>query len=94
MTQEEMVSRIAKQAKLKQSDVINVLSYLVQNITDELLAGNKVHLTGLGTFEAAERAAKIGRNFRTNEPVPIPARIVPSFKPGDQLKAAVTRGKC
>lgn len=94
MTKDEMVNKIARHSGIRQVYVNAVVDYLLEYITDELIAGNKVRFAGFGTFEPKEQAARTGRNPRTNEPVPIPARVVPSFKPGNRLKEAVTRDKC
>lgn len=71
-----------------------VIDSLLKNITSELSIGNRVQFAGFGTFEPKEMAERVGRNPRTNEPVKIPARVVPSFKPGNRLKKAVTKNKC
>ena len=94
MTKDEMVKKIARHSGIRQLYVNTVVEYLLEYITDELAAGNKVKLAGFGTFEPKEQAARTGRNPHTNEPVPIPARVVPSFKPGNRLKEAVIRDRC
>lgn len=94
MTKDEMVTKIAQHSGIRQLYVSTVVDYLLEYIIDELAAGNKVKLAGFGTFEPKEQAARTGRNPRTNEPVPIPARVVPSFKPANRLKEAVIRTKC
>lgn len=94
MTKDEIVTKISKHSGIRQLYVNTVIEYLLEYITDELVAGNKVKLAWFGTFEPKEQAARTGRNPRTNEPVPIPARVVPSFKPGNRLKEAVIRDKC
>jgi DNA-binding protein HU-beta len=48
-----------------------------------------VTLSGFGTFEPRARKARTGRNPRTGDPVPIPPRTVPSFRPGNTFKGAV-----
>ncbi|MBN2220601.1 MAG: HU family DNA-binding protein, partial [Vallitaleaceae bacterium] len=52
-------------------------------------AGGKIQLVGFGTFEVSERAARTGRNPRTNENMEIPASKAPKFKAGKALKDAV-----
>lgn len=91
MTKEEMVAKISKHSGIRQLYVSTVIEYLTEYITDELAAGNKVQFMGFGTFEPKERAARMGRNPHANQPVPIPAKIVPSFKAGNKLKAAVEK---
>lgn len=93
MIKEEMVIAVAQEVGCRQSVVSEVIDSLLRNITDELSKGNKVQFVGFGSFEPKQRAERVGRNPHTNEPVPIPSRIVPSFKPGARLKSAVARGK-
>ena len=58
-------------------------------VKDALVNGDKVALTGFGTFEVAERAARKGRNPKTGEEILIPASKAPKFKAGKALKDAV-----
>lgn len=94
MIKEEIVANVAYDTGYRQTVVADIVESLLKNITNELSAGNKVQFMGFGTFEPKEMAARVGRNPRKNEAVQIPARIVPSFKPGNRLKSAVTRVKC
>ena len=54
-----------------------------------LCAGDKVQLTGFGSFEVKERAERTGRNPKTKEPIVIPAGKMPAFKAGKALKDAI-----
>lgn len=91
MNKEDIVSKVSKDTGYSQGIVNSVLESLLNNITEDLVAGNRVQLYGFGTFEPKQVKARVGRNPRKNEPVDIPARIVPSFKPGNRLKKMVTR---
>lgn len=71
--------------------VERILNSILKNITKEVANGNSVMLKGFGTFERKGRAARTGRNPHTNEPVPIPARFVPNFKPAQNFKELVTK---
>lgn len=68
-----------------------IINSTINNITLALSKGSEVQFAGFGTFEPKSRAPRIGRNPRTNEAVPIPARVIPSFKAGKDLKKAVTK---
>ena len=57
---------------------------------DALKEGEKVQLVGFGSFEVKKRAARIGRNPKTKEPIDIPASTVPVFKAGKVLKEVVS----
>lgn len=93
VTKEEIITRVSSCTGYSQKIVGTVVETLLKNITLEMSDGNKVQFMGFGTFEPKEMAPRTGRNPHTNEIVPIPARVVPSFKPGNRLKEAVTRTK-
>ena len=58
-------------------------------IAEALAQGDKVQLVGFGAFEVKDRAARVGRNPKTSQPIEIPASRMPVFKPGKPLKDAV-----
>lgn len=91
---EDIIARVSSETGYSQKIVGSVIDMLLADITDEMSSGNKVQFMGFGTFEPKKMAERMGRNPHTNQPVPIPARVVPSFKPGNRLKAAVTRTEC
>lgn len=91
MIKEEIVARVASETGYSQKVVGDIVDTLLKVVTDELSNGNKVRFMGFGTFAPKVMAARIGRNPHTNQPVSIPERVVPSFKPGNRLKEAVTR---
>lgn len=91
MTREKIVNAISRETWLSQTTVNKVLDSLFDNIGQALARDEKVQFTGFGTFEPKKRAARIGRNPHTREAVPIPARIIPSFKPGTKLTEKVCR---
>lgn len=62
---------------------------LFNAIGSALQDGAKVRVNGFGTFEVRERKARVGRNPRTGEAIPIPATKAPAFKPAQALKQAV-----
>lgn len=94
MVKEELVANVSKDTGYSQIVVSKIIESVLANITSELSIGNRIQLMGFGVFEPKRMAARTGRNPHTNEPVPIPARVVPSFKPGNRLKEAVTRTEC
>ena len=88
---EELVWLIQTSTGFPRSIVEDVLNETLDKITEALSEGKEVQFAGFGTFEPKQRAARTGRNPHTNEPVPIPARIVPVFNPGKSLKKAVCK---
>lgn len=89
MNKSELVAAMAKKSSLSKKDCQDALDAVVAVIEDVLKGGDKVKLPGFGTFEVKARAARIGRNPKTKEPVDIPACKQPAFRAGRALKEAV-----
>lgn len=86
MNKTELIDALADDADLSKEDATRALSKVLSIITRELQGGRSVALVGFGTFLVRERAARKGRNPRTNEEIHISASRVPAFKPGKALK--------
>ena len=91
MNKTELIAVAAESAGLTKKDTERVLNAAIDAITASLLKGEKVQLSGFGTFEAKEREARVGRNPHTKEAIDIPATRVPSFKPSKALKDNVAK---
>lgn len=78
-------------AKKSKKEIEENLELFMEVVKNELSKGNQINLRGFGVFEVSERAAKIGRNPKTGEPVEIPACKVPKFKPGEDFKNRVNQ---
>ena len=89
MNKVELIAAVAEKAGLTKKDAEKAVAAVVASVEDALVKGDKVQLIGFGTFEVRERAARVGRNPQTKEPVEIPASVVPVFKAGAALKKAV-----
>ena len=89
MTKTDLIAKVAEQTGLTKKDAEVAVSAVLGTITDELVKGEKVSLTGFGTFEVKERAARMGHNPRNGEAMKIPASKAPVFKAGKALKEAV-----
>ena len=90
MNKTELVKTISNNIEgATQKDVCVVLDTFMDVVKDTLVNGDKIALTGFGTFEVAERAARKGRNPKTGEEIMIPASKAPKFKAGKALKDAV-----
>ena len=88
MNKDEMVNILSQR-----TGFMKKLDAVFQIITEALATGDKVQIANFGTFEVKHRAPRTGRNPRANVPVPIPAKQVPSFKPGKVLKTLIESGK-
>lgn len=88
MTKEELVEAVAKGccSKREATDAVNAV---FDNISKALSKGEKVAVTGFGSFSVSKRAARMGVNPRTGAKIRIPATKVPKFKAGKSLKDAV-----
>jgi DNA-binding protein HU-beta len=82
----ELIDHIARQADISKAAAGRALDAIVAGIRASLKKGNSVTLVGFGTFTVSKRAARTGRNPRTNEPIKIKAARVPKFRPGKGLK--------
>lgn len=91
VTKVELISKIAETTKMTKKDVGTCVDALFSVIQDTLSAGGKVQLTGFGTFEVRERAARKGRNPQTGAEIEIAARRIPVFRAGKLLKDAVDK---
>ncbi len=91
MKKAELISAIAEKGGYSKKDAEKALNAVIDSITDVLVAGDKVTLVGFGTFKVKVNPARVGRNPRTKEPVPIEEKTVPVFKAGQSLKDAVNK---
>jgi nucleoid DNA-binding protein len=89
VNREMLVHAIVDKTDLSKKDVEAVLECALDVITGELQKGNKVTLTGFGTFKVSERAQREGINPQTKAKITIPAMTVPKFTAGKTLKEAV-----
>ena len=87
MIRSELLQALAKDnPELRQEEVEQVLDIFFDEITERLAEGGRVELRGFGTFSTREREARTGRNPRTGESVEVPAKRVPYFKPGKEMR--------
>lgn len=89
MNKSELIDTAAGKAGLSKGEVETALKGLIDAITDAVKSGEKVSITGFGTFERRERSARTGRNPQTGAEVDIAASKSPAFKPGKSFKDAV-----
>ena len=91
MNKTELIALVAQSAGLTKKDAERVLNAAFDSMTEALVKGEKVQLSGFGTFEVKEREARIGRNPHTKEAIEIPATKVPVFKASKALKDNVAK---
>ena len=89
MNKAELINVVSEAAEVSKKDAETVITATLDAITDALKEGEKVQLVGFGSFGVKKRAARVGRNPKTKEPIEIPASTVPVFKAGKVLKDIV-----
>lgn len=93
MNKGELIEALAAKSELSKAAAGRTLDALVEIITATVAKKEDVQLIGFGTFKAAKRAARTGKNPRTGETLKIAATTVPRFTPGAAFKAAVAKKK-
>lgn len=88
MTKVDLIAKMAETGMTKK-DAEKALNAALEAVTAALASGEKVSITGFGTFEVHDRAARTGINPKTKETIQIAASKVPAFKAGKALKDAV-----
>jgi integration host factor subunit beta len=89
MTKAELVDAVARKSELSKKDAEVIVQAVLDSIIGSLQGGEKVELRGFGSFRLRERASRQGRNPKTGEKVDVPAKRVPYFKPGKELKELI-----
>jgi DNA-binding protein HU-beta len=89
MTKPELISAIAEKTGMKKKDAETAVNGLIEVVKETLKKGDKIALIGFGTWAVRERAKRTGVNPKTGKKMTIPAKKVPYFKPGKELKQAV-----
>ncbi|HBD74133.1 MAG TPA: integration host factor subunit alpha [Acholeplasmataceae bacterium] len=89
MNKTELIAVLAEEAKVTQKVAEEVLKAFTSAVSETLQKGEKVVVTGFGTFEVRHRVARQGKNPRTGQPITVPAQNTPAFRAGKLLKAAV-----
>jgi DNA-binding protein HU-beta len=89
MNRDELIDKIAREAKVTKTQADKALRATLDGITGSLKKGKRVSFVGFGTFIVGKRKARMGRNPQTGETIRIAAARVPKFRAGKQLKDAV-----
>ena len=90
MRKQDLVKEVSGKSNLSPRQVQAVVDATFAAIRDAMARGEKVTLTGFGSFEVAQRNEREGRNPRTGEKITIGARRTPQFRPGSELKRSIS----
>jgi DNA-binding protein HU-beta len=93
MQKSELIAAVAKKSNVSQAQAATIVNNTLEAIVDELKKGEKVTLTGFGTFEVRKTAARTGTNPRTKEKIKIAAGQRATFSAGTLLREAVSTKK-
>ena len=91
MNKTELIAAVAEKAGLTKKDAERAVNATVEAITESLVKGDKVSVSGFGIFEVKNREARVDRNPRTKETIEIPATRLPGFKASKTLKDTVAK---
>lgn len=91
MNKNELITAAAESAGLTKKDTERVINAAIDAVTAAMVKGERVQISGFGTFETKNREARIGRNPHTKETIEIPATRVPAFKASKALKDNVAK---
>ncbi|MCH6566803.1 MAG: integration host factor subunit beta [Nitrospinae bacterium] len=89
MTKAELVEKVAERIDLTKKQTEVIVNTVFQSITEALANGDKVELRGFGSFRVRHRHSREGRNPKTGATVFIPAKKVPFFKAGKELREMI-----
>ena len=93
MTRSELIIRLAAHfPQLTTKDAELSVKAILEGMSEALAKGNRIEIRGFGSFALNYRPPRNGRNPKTGETVPVPAKKVPHFTPGKELRERVVNG--
>ncbi len=92
MTKAELIEAMSNKLPLPKADAERAVNIVLDDIIGALRSGDRVNISGFGTFSVSTRQARTGRNPKTGETIQISASRSAKFKPGKQLKDSLNEG--
>lgn len=92
MTKADLIEALANKLSIGRAEAEKALNIVLDDIVHALRQGDRVNISGFGTFSASAREARTGRNPKTGESIQIAASRSAKFKPGKQLKDSLNEG--
>lgn len=89
MNKKELIDTVAQKQDLTKKEAESLVNVVFDTMTESLLSGDKVLISGFGTFKVNDRKARKGVSPKTKEPMIIPTSRTVSFKPSNRLKDAM-----
>ena len=91
MTKADLIEEVSQAGQLTRRDAEVVVETVFESMSQALARGEKIELRGFGSFRVQERKARRARNPKTGEEVDVPARKVPRFRPGRDMRELLNR---
>jgi len=89
MNKQELASALSEKASIDKEKALEFIDAFIITVKDGLKKGEKINISGLGTFMLTRRQAYTGKNPQTGEKLEVPEMILPYFKPSDILKESI-----
>jgi integration host factor subunit alpha len=93
LTRMDLSEAVFREVGLSRNESSDLVEAVLQHISDSLAAGDTVKISSFGTFSVRSKTARVGRNPKTGDEVPISPRRVLSFRPSHMMKDRVAAGK-
>lgn len=92
LTRMDLSEAVFREVGLSRNDSAQLVESILGHVSDALVQGEQVKISSFGTFSVREKAARVGRNPKTGEEVPINPRRVLTFRPSHLMKDCVANG--
>lgn len=92
LTRMDLAEAVFREVGLSRNESAQLVEAIISHVSDALAAGEQVKISSFGTFSVRDKTARVGRNPKTGEEVPISPRRVLSFRPSHLMKERVMRG--
>ncbi|QFT63195.1 integration host factor subunit alpha [Roseivivax halotolerans] len=92
LTRMDLSEAVFREVGLSRNESADLVEAVLQYMSDSLVAGEQVKISSFGTFSVRDKAARVGRNPKTGEEVPIQPRRVLTFRPSHLMKERVAAG--
>ena len=92
LTRMDLSEAVFREVGLSRNDAAQLVESVLDHMSDALVNGEQVKISSFGTFSVRDKTARIGRNPKTGEEVPINPRRVLTFRPSHLMKDRVAAG--
>ena len=89
LTRMDLSEAVFREVGLSRNESANLVEAVLQHMSDALAQGETVKISSFGTFSVRSKTARVGRNPKTGAKVEVPAKYVPHFKAGKELRERV-----